>query len=107
MVIKTSIKRFVPAEVQSKVKSLLWKGFSDGPEKVKPYEFWIDIVSGCNLRCTACPVGMPEYTNSIGQQLTEMILIFLIRFASRPKLIPVVIAGLDFIIGQNLPSIPS
>jgi molybdenum cofactor biosynthesis enzyme MoaA len=72
MVIKTSIKRLVPEEVQSKVKSLLWKGFSDEPQKAKPYEFWIDVVSGCNLRCTACPVGMPEYTNSIGQQLTEM-----------------------------------
>jgi len=72
MVIKSSIKRLVPEEVQSKVKSLLWKGFSDEPQKAKPYEFWIDVVSGCNLRCTACPVGMPEYTNSIGQQLTEM-----------------------------------
>jgi pyruvate-formate lyase-activating enzyme len=72
MALPAPIKSLVPSALQDKVKAAIWPGYSAEPERPKPYEFWIDVVSGCNLRCTACPVGMPEYTNSIGRQLTEM-----------------------------------
>ena len=57
----TTIKQAVPVPVKHRIKDLM--GIKDPPveeKKVKPIEYWIDVVSGCNLRCTACPVGMPE-----------------------------------------------
>jgi pyruvate-formate lyase-activating enzyme len=72
MALPTVLKRAVPSNVQSAVKRFLWPEYSPKPPGQKVIEFWVDVVSGCNLRCTACPVGMPEYTNSIGQKLTEM-----------------------------------
>lgn len=35
----------------------------------KVFDYWVDIVSGCNLLGTACPVGMPEFPNGIGKKL--------------------------------------
>lgn len=67
------LKRALPESIQHKVKRLLYPNIDAPPASKKPdFEFWIDIVSGCNLRCAACPVGMPEFTNSIGKQLREM-----------------------------------
>ncbi|WP_216901308.1 radical SAM protein [Synechococcus sp. CCY 9618] len=72
MALPTVLKRAVPSTVQTAVRNFLWPDYSPEPPGQKVIEFWVDVVSGCNLRCTACPVGMPEYTNSIGQKLTEM-----------------------------------
>jgi hypothetical protein len=68
-----TLKQAVPVPVKQGIKDLM--GIRDLPQetkKAKPIEYWIDVVSGCNLRCTACPVGMPEFSNSIGQSLREM-----------------------------------
>jgi len=72
MAFTSSLKQVVPVSVKHKIKDLI--GIKDPPAAIqkKPIEFWIDVVSGCNLRCTACPVGMPEFSNSIGQSLREM-----------------------------------
>jgi pyruvate-formate lyase-activating enzyme len=73
MALATSLKQAVPNPVKHHVKRLLRiTTESAQTERKKPWEFWVDVVSGCNLRCTACPVGMPEFTNSIGQSLREM-----------------------------------
>ncbi len=72
MVIPTPLKQAVPAPVKQKLRRLLNMESPAPVPKAKPIEYWVDVVSGCNLRCTACPVGMPEFTNSIGQQLREM-----------------------------------
>ncbi|MFM7465970.1 MAG: radical SAM protein [Cyanobium sp.] len=68
-----TLKKAVPVPVKRQIKDLM--GIKNPPTEVtriKPIEFWIDVVSGCNLRCTACPVGMPEFSNSIGQSKREM-----------------------------------
>jgi pyruvate-formate lyase-activating enzyme len=68
-----TLKQAVPVPVKRQIKDLM--GIKDPQvetKKIKPIEFWIDVVSGCNLRCTACPVGMPEFSNSIGQSMREM-----------------------------------
>ncbi len=70
--VSRSLKQAVPIPVKSRIKRLVGIQDPDHQPSVKPIEFWIDVVSGCNLRCTACPVGMPEFSNSIGQQLREM-----------------------------------
>jgi pyruvate-formate lyase-activating enzyme len=73
MSMATQIKRVVPATLKSHIKKLVYPNIEAPPGNRKPaFEFWIDVVSGCNLRCAACPVGMPEFSNSIGQQLREM-----------------------------------
>jgi len=73
MSITTSIKKSIPPSIKSKLTKLIYPQIDSAPASTKPaFEFWIDIVSGCNLRCAACPVGMPEFSNSIGQQLREM-----------------------------------
>lgn len=71
-----SLRSYVSKRLPLKFKEVLKKqlGFS------KPWQwqnadqckFNIDIVSGCNLRCKACPVGMPEYSNSIGVPMNYM-----------------------------------
>ena len=72
MSITTSIKKSIPPSIKTKLTKLIYPQIDSTPESIKPaFEFWIDIVSGCNLRCAACPVGMPEFSNSIGQQLIE------------------------------------
>lgn len=69
----SQIKRALPESLQSRIKRFLYPNIDAPPASTRPaFEFWIDIVSGCNLRCAACPVGMPEFTNSIGKQLREM-----------------------------------
>jgi len=68
----TQIKRVVPTTIKQSLKRLAGVQTQVEAPRPKPVEFWIDVVSGCNLRCTACPVGMPEFSNSIGQQLREM-----------------------------------
>jgi MoaA/NifB/PqqE/SkfB family radical SAM enzyme len=68
-----TLKKAVPVPVKRQIKDLM--GIKNAPPEIKrtkPIEFWIDVVSGCNLRCTACPVGMPEFSNSIGQSKREM-----------------------------------
>jgi hypothetical protein len=68
-----TLKQAVPVPVKRQIKDLM--GIKDPQvetKKIKPIEFWLDVVSGCNLRCTACPVGMPEFSNSIGQSMREM-----------------------------------
>ena len=73
MVTSTTLQKFVPKALKQKVIKLLYPHIDSPPTSSKPaFEFWIDVVSGCNLRCAACPVGMPEFTNSIGKQLREM-----------------------------------
>ncbi|MFM7392959.1 MAG: radical SAM protein [Cyanobium sp.] len=63
----------LPSRLKKRLVKLLYPNIDTPPVKPKPdFEFWIDVVSGCNLRCAACPVGMPEFTNSIGKQLREM-----------------------------------
>lgn len=65
--------KVLPKSIKSKIKKILYPQIDSPPQSSKPaFEFWIDVVSGCNLRCAACPVGMPEFTNSIGKQLREM-----------------------------------
>jgi MoaA/NifB/PqqE/SkfB family radical SAM enzyme len=68
----TKLKRVVPVPIKQGLRRLAGIEAPQPAPKPKPIEFWIDVVSGCNLRCTACPVGMPEFSNSIGQQLREM-----------------------------------
>jgi hypothetical protein len=73
MVIKSLLKQTLPTSIKDRVKNIVYPQLNAPPASTKPlFEFWIDIVSGCNLRCAACPVGMPEFTNSIGKQLREM-----------------------------------
>jgi MoaA/NifB/PqqE/SkfB family radical SAM enzyme len=67
-----TLKKAVPVPVKQGLKDLMGIKTPEGPKTSKPIEFWIDVVSGCNLRCTACPVGMPEFSNSIGQSLRQM-----------------------------------
>lgn len=63
----------IPSRLKKRLVKLFYPNIDTPPVKPKPdFEFWIDVVSGCNLRCAACPVGMPEFTNSIGKQLREM-----------------------------------
>ncbi|MFM9048376.1 MAG: hypothetical protein ACKOOH_12155 [Cyanobium sp.] len=70
---KSSLHKILPTSVKNKIKKILYPQIDFAPGTPKPaFEFWIDVVSGCNLRCAACPVGMPEFTNSIGKQLREM-----------------------------------
>ena len=73
MALTTSLKQAIPAPIKKRIKRLA--GIADPQPtspRTKPIEYWIDVVSGCNLRCTACPVGMPEFSNSIGESLREM-----------------------------------
>lgn len=73
MTLATSLKQAIPVPVKQRIKQLA--GIPDpqpSSPRPKPIEYWLDVVSGCNLRCTACPVGMPEFSNSIGQSLREM-----------------------------------
>ena len=73
MAIQSLLKQAIPTSIKDRVKNIVYPQLSAPPSAKKPsFEFWIDVVSGCNLRCAACPVGMPEYTNSIGKQLREM-----------------------------------
>ena len=73
MTFTSSLKQAVPVSVKHKIKDLMGiKDQDNSVKKAKPIEYWIDVVSGCNLRCTACPVGMPEFSNSIGESLREM-----------------------------------
>lgn len=65
-------RQLLPRSIKAQLVKAIYPQVNSPAPKPKPIEFWIDIVSGCNLRCTACPVGMPEYSNSIGRQLTEM-----------------------------------
>lgn len=63
--------------VKQKLIKLVHPGYTVNPPPEvlpppPPFGYNIDIVSGCNLRCAACPVGMPEYSNSIGMGLREM-----------------------------------
>lgn len=68
-----ALKQAVPVPMKHRIKNLMGiQADVVEPKKVKPVEYWIDVVSGCNLRCTACPVGMPEFSNSIGKSLQEM-----------------------------------
>jgi MoaA/NifB/PqqE/SkfB family radical SAM enzyme len=73
MAIQSLLKQAIPTSIKDRVKNIVYPQLNAPPSAKKPsFEFWIDVVSGCNLRCAACPVGMPEYTNSIGKQLREM-----------------------------------
>jgi hypothetical protein len=72
MGLPTMLKQAVPAPLKRSLRKLLQIETPASPPKAKPIEYWVDVVSGCNLRCTSCPVGMPEYTNSIGRSLREM-----------------------------------
>lgn len=73
MNLTTSLKRALPTPFKHQIKQLAGiKDVAPAEKPAKPIEYWVDVVSGCNLRCTACPVGMPEYTNSIGKSLREM-----------------------------------
>lgn len=73
MGIAAGVKQVLPNPVKSQLKRIFQHSPEPPPEpRRQPFEFWIDVVSGCNLRCAACPVGMPQFTNSIGQQLREM-----------------------------------
>jgi pyruvate-formate lyase-activating enzyme len=73
MAIHATIKNSIPTSIKSKIKKIIYPNIDSPSASSKPaFEFWIDVVSGCNLRCAACPVGMPEFSNSIGQQLREM-----------------------------------
>jgi len=65
-------RHLLPQAIKHRLIRSIYPHIDSPPKTIKPIEFWIDVVSGCNLRCTACPVGMPEYSNSIGRQLTEM-----------------------------------
>lgn len=66
-------RHLVPETFKKKLIKALYPQVDSPPSTPKPaFEFWIDVVSGCNLRCAACPVGMPEFTNSIGKSLREM-----------------------------------
>jgi pyruvate-formate lyase-activating enzyme len=86
MSITTSIKKSIPPSLKSKLTKLIYPQIDSAPASTKPaFEFWIDIVSGCNLRCAACPVGMPEFSNSIGQQLREMDLDIFERICVKAK----------------------
>ena len=71
--LKAKVSRVLPDIAKRKYRQFFPAEVSEASTKpAKPIEYWIDVVSGCNLRCTACPVGMPEFSNSIGQQLREM-----------------------------------
>jgi pyruvate-formate lyase-activating enzyme len=73
MTLTSSLKQAIPVPFKQRIKQLA--GIPDpqsSSPRPKPIEYWLDVVSGCNLRCTACPVGMPEFSNSIGQSLREM-----------------------------------
>lgn len=73
MSLASPLKKIIPTTLKNKVVKLVYPNVDTPPTPRKPaFEFWIDVVSGCNLRCAACPVGMPEFSNSIGQQLREM-----------------------------------
>ena len=72
--LKSTVRGVVPEAARRKYREF-FPSPNVGPAQgkaSKPIEYWIDVVSGCNLRCSACPVGMPEFSNSIGQQLREM-----------------------------------
>jgi MoaA/NifB/PqqE/SkfB family radical SAM enzyme len=71
--LKSRVSRVLPEAAKRKYQRIFAASLPTPTGKEnKPIEYWIDVVSGCNLRCTACPVGMPEFSNSIGQQLPEM-----------------------------------
>ena len=85
MAIQASIKQALPAPLKRRLRRLLQLEQPAPPPRVKPIEYWVDVVSGCNLRCTACPVGMPEFTNSIGRQLREMDLDLFDKICAKAK----------------------
>ena len=72
----TKFKQLAASMVPPRIKERLKKhlGLSKPWQWQDPdeWKFNIDIVSGCNLRCAACPVGMPEYSNSIGKSMNYM-----------------------------------
>ncbi len=71
--LKSRVSRVLPEAAKRKYRQIFAAGLpTPTGEENKPIEYSIDVVSGCNLRCTACSVGMPEFSNSIGQQLREM-----------------------------------
>lgn len=74
--ISSQLKQLISASVPLRAKERIKKrlGLSKPWQWQEPEEwkFNIDVVSGCNLRCVACPVGMPEYSNSIGKSMNYM-----------------------------------